>query len=102
MKRKHFFFGTVALILLFSSYVMYVNRNSKNMTIRQKILKAVYPALMALSGKKAKSFGNQTTPSPVSFYSLQTTANSGSLFNFSTLQGKKVLIVNGDPRFSRQ
>lgn len=88
----------IIIILLFliaaAGYVLIANRNSKNMNIRQKFLKAVYPAFMALSGKKAKAFGKENVQAPVSFYSLKPTANNGSEFDFAQLKGKKVLIVN--------
>jgi len=92
---------TLAVFLLlfvsFSVYVVIINRNSKQMTVRQKILKAVYPAFIWLTKKSAnqKSIAsvNKTTP-PVSFYSLKATAINGSAFDFGQLKGKKVLIVN--------
>lgn len=89
---------TIIIILLFivaaAGYVLIANRNSKKMNIRQKILKAVYPAFMALRGKKAKVFGKENVQAPVSFYSLKSTANNGSDYDFRQLKGKKVLIVN--------
>lgn len=83
-----------AVLLLLTAYVFYVNRNSKDMTIRQKLLKAFYPALMWVSGKKANQFGNEHAKAPVPFYSLKATTNSGTEFDFSQLKGKKVLLVN--------
>ncbi|TAL47659.1 MAG: glutathione peroxidase [Chitinophagaceae bacterium] len=67
------------------------------MTIRQKVLKAVYPALMwwtKVSGKNVTSLSNKKAQPPVSFYSLKDTMNNGKEFDFSTLKGKKVLLVN--------
>lgn len=92
---------TLYLLLLlcisFTAYVLIVNRNSTQMTFRQKILKAVYPAFMWLNKSAAKEKGilsnNKTTP-PVPFYSLTAITNSGQTFDFSALKGKKVLIVN--------
>lgn len=83
-----------AILLLLTAYVFYVNRNSNDMTIRQKLLKAFYPALMWVSGKKANQFGNEHAKAPVPFYSLKATTNSGTEFDFSQLKGKKVLLVN--------
>jgi glutathione peroxidase len=85
------------LLLTFVGYVMYANRNSKNMTLRQKILKAVYPALMwwtKMRGKNVTQLHNKEKQPPVSFYSLKETSNNGSAFDFSTLKGKKVMLVN--------
>jgi glutathione peroxidase len=86
------------LAIVFWGYVEIVNRNSKNMTYRQKILKAVYPAWMwwtRVMGKNDKAIDNQKHKQPVvSFYALTATANNGDLINFSAFKGKKVLVVN--------
>ncbi len=66
------------------------------MTGKQKIAKAIYPALMAITklfGGKEKSNPNAIAP-PVSFYNLQTIANDGKQMSFENLKGKKILIVN--------
>ena len=67
------------------------------MTIRQKILKAVYPLLIKFG--KLKGSGLQLTNmenvSPlVSFYDLKAQLNNGQYINFDVLKGKKVLLVN--------
>lgn len=86
------------LIAAFAVYVEIVNRNSSNMTYRQKILKAVYPAFMWLNkitGKKTKNMENTEIKKPLaSFYDLKATLNDGSELLFSSLKGKKVLLVN--------
>lgn len=64
------------------------------MTIRQKILKAIYPVFMWVSGKQAKQLGNKHAKASVSFYSLKAMANNGTEYNFTQLKGKKVLLVN--------
>lgn len=67
------------------------------MTIRQRLLKAVYPLFVWYSKKKGKNAGNiegKATAPPVSFYSLKGTAINGSEFDFASLKGKKVLLVN--------
>ena len=84
-------------IVVFTGYVIIVNRNSKNMTVRQKILKAVYPALMwwtKIRGSKSGKLENDKVVPPVSFYSLKDTLISGGTIAFDSLRGKKVLIVN--------
>ncbi|MBL7720381.1 MAG: hypothetical protein JNK98_00145, partial [Chitinophagaceae bacterium] len=45
-KLKRLIIVLLLLITVFVVYVEIVNRNSKNMTYRQKVLKAVYPAFM--------------------------------------------------------
>lgn len=84
------------LAIVFWGYLEIINRNSKHMTYRQKILKAIYPAWMwwtKLKGKNVTELSNQQKP-PVSFYSLKGTMNDGTELNFATLKGKKVLLVN--------
>ncbi len=68
------------------------------MTWRQSVLKTFYPLIM-LKGKlvgmrrSILSAPGLAVP-PVSFYSLKVTDNKGQLFDFGSLKGKKVLIVN--------
>lgn len=84
-------------LLVFFGYVELANLNSKHMTYRQKILKAVYPALMwwsRVTGTNKTELSNSTAQPPVSFYSLKGVLNSGNELDFSTLKGKKVLLVN--------
>jgi glutathione peroxidase len=67
------------------------------MTVRQKILKAVYPFFLWVKqkGTKEKSLQNSAMVAPpVSFYTLSVTLNNGKEFPFSLLKGKKVLLVN--------
>lgn len=95
-KLKRFFIVLLIIIAAFAVYVEIVNRNSKNMSYRQKVLKTVYPALMwftRLTGKNSKELSGTKQP-PVSFYSLKTTLNNGDTLDFSNLKGKKVMLVN--------
>lgn len=66
------------------------------MTLRQSILKLVYPLFVLLNKKNSnKVFKNtQQTPPPVSFYSLPLVLNNGNLLELDQLKGKKILIVN--------
>jgi glutathione peroxidase len=91
---KRFLYSVVLLLIALMAYVYFVNRNSPDMTIRQKLLKAFYPVLVWASGKKAKQFGNEHAKANVPFYSLKATANNGTEFDFTQLKGKKVLLVN--------
>ncbi|MEO8771416.1 MAG: glutathione peroxidase [Ferruginibacter sp.] len=104
---KYFFYFSIVLFISFCIYVIIVNRNSKQMTLKQKILKAVYPQLMWFSKKNAKTLApssNQNTISPVSFYSLEGELISGKPFGFDQLKGKKILLVNtaSDCGYTRQ
>ena len=79
-KLKRIAIILLLLIVVFVGYVEIVNRNSKNMTYRQKVLKAVYPLLMwwkNLKGKNTTHFAKQGVQPPVSFYSLKGNLNSG-------------------------
>ena len=85
------------LLVAFAGYVLYVNRNSKNMTLRQKVLKAIYPAWMwyaKLRGKNVTELSNKQKQPPVSFYSLKGILNNGDTLDFASLKGKKIMLVN--------
>ncbi|MBL0271562.1 MAG: glutathione peroxidase [Chitinophagaceae bacterium] len=67
------------------------------MTYRQKMLKAVYPALMwftKLTGKNTKGLSNKDVIPPVSFYTLAGVLNNGDTVSFNSFRDKKVLLVN--------
>jgi len=68
------------------------------MTVRQTVLKAVYPLLMSLNrllGKRSKVLVNKKNIQPFqSFYSLSVQLNNGSLLSFDSLRGRKLLLVN--------
>lgn len=94
---KRAFIVTLLLIIAFWSYVEIVNRNSINMTTKQKFLKAVYPMWMWFAGKKGvntTNLHNEQTKPAVSFYSLKDTAIDGTVFDFEKLKGKKIMLVN--------
>ena len=96
-KLKRIAIVLLILIAAFAVYVEIVNRNTKHMTYRQKVLKAVYPALMwwtKLRGKNTTRLLNEKTAPPVSFYSLKAVLNNGDTLDFSTLKGKKIMLVN--------
>ena len=68
------------------------------MTVRQTVLKAVYPLWMSLNrllGKRSKVLVNKKNIQPFqSFYSLSVQLNNGSLLSFDSLRGRKLLLVN--------
>lgn len=68
------------------------------MTIRQQILKWVYPVWLGftrLVGKNAKIMGNNEHKKPVtSIYDFQVELNNGQILDLSSLKGKKLLLVN--------
>ena len=98
MKKKLIRLAVITgiILLVFVVYVDVSNRNSKNMTYRQKVLKAVYPAWMwwtKLWGKNSSQLAQEKQP-VLSFYDLSATLSSGDTLSFSSLQGRKILIVN--------
>ncbi len=68
------------------------------MTLRQTLLKIIYPLLMKAGkwfGVKAKVVTTEDEIKPtMPFYDLKATANNGIQINFANFKGKKVLIVN--------
>ena len=67
------------------------------MTVRQKILKAVYPVWIWWAGRNEKTrkiLVNEKAVPVVSFYSLKDTSINGKAFDFEQLKGKKIMLVN--------
>ena len=68
------------------------------MTVRQTVLKAIYPVWMFISrafGKRSKVLINKKNVQPLqSFYNLSTQLNNGTILSFSSFKGKKLLLVN--------
>lgn len=97
-KLKRLIIVLLIMIVAFIGYVAIVNRNSKSMTYRQKVFKAVYPALMwvnKITGGRSKVMSNnkQATP-PLSLYDLSVQLNNGGELRLETFKGKKILLVN--------
>jgi glutathione peroxidase len=95
-KLKRFLIVITVLLGSFAIYVQIANRNSKNMTFRQKLLKTVYPAFIwitKLTRTNMEKLSNTKEP-VVSFYTLSDTLNNNTALNFEALKGKKVLLVN--------
>ena len=97
-KPKAVLIVLLILIIVFIGYVEIANRNSKQMTYRQKLLKAVYPALMwinKVTGRRSKVMDNTPTSAPSkSLYDLHVILNNGDTLKLATLKGKKILLVN--------
>jgi glutathione peroxidase len=68
------------------------------MTVRQTVLKAIYPLWMSfnrLFGKRSKVLANKKNIQPFqSFYSLSVRLNNGAFLSFDSLRGRKLLLVN--------
>jgi glutathione peroxidase len=69
----------------------------QGMSYRQSILKTIYPAIMWSSkaaGKKQIQWNQENKTPLVPIYSLTTKDINGKDFDFSTVKGKKILLVN--------
>jgi glutathione peroxidase len=67
------------------------------LTLRQRILKWIYPLLVVYKksrGKNQKIKLERNVVPLASFYNLSTVLNNGSELAFDSLRGKKILIVN--------
>ena len=66
------------------------------MTIKQRLIKLLYPLIMKAEKKETKNIQhNSNSVQPlVPFYSLESALNNKQPFPFSQLKGKKVLLVN--------
>lgn len=98
--RKRYVGLIVVVALLVSAFTYYtiVNRNSKDMSVKQKILKAVYPVFTSVTrlfGKNSEVLLNTEHIRPaVPLYDLSVKLNSGSELHLKDLAGKKILLVN--------
>jgi glutathione peroxidase len=92
---RKLFFITIALAAIFMLYVSMVN---PGMTVRQKIMKALYPAVTALSrmaGTNAdKVLNTGGVKPPQSVYDIPLTMIDGSQQTLAQFRGKKILVVN--------
>ena len=97
-KRRIWLVRTTAVLLfLIGSFILYVwivNRNSINMTARQKLLKAVYPITMWLTGNKNSTPMKEVIPSKTSIYKLTANLNNGDQVLLEKYKGKKIMLVN--------
>ena len=95
---KKLFIALLLFLIAFSGYVVIVTINVKDMTIRQRVLKAVYPAftwLNKITGKNSKVFTNESPASPPqSLYNLSIALNNGDSIPLANYKGKKLLLVN--------
>jgi glutathione peroxidase len=67
------------------------------MTLRQRIMKWIYPAIIFFSKLKKRNrilSNDKEIKSPASFYSLSVQLNNGQSIPFDQFKGKKVLLVN--------
>ena len=84
----------IAVGVLFTAALL---MKKKGMTYQQSVMKTLYPLVMLggrSSGKKEILINKEKVLPAISFYSLSAKDISGNDFNFASLKGKQVLIVN--------
>jgi glutathione peroxidase len=91
--RRFFIIVPLSLIMLFVCVIV-LNAKSQQMSIRQYVMRWVYPVLTSLSGKKAKRIAHEPVNAATDFYALEAQKNNGEKLSFSLLKDKPVLIVN--------
>jgi glutathione peroxidase len=94
--KKWLIAGLITCTLI-SAYVAFVNRNGKNMTIKQKIMKAVYPLISFFSNigsSESQMVKNENTMPAESLYHLPLELNNGQTVPLEKFKGKKLLLVN--------
>jgi glutathione peroxidase len=102
---------SLTVIISAGIYFILINRHSKAMTGKQKVMKAIYPLITGMTrlfGKNSDVFLNHENKAPVtSIFDLPITLNTGKQVNLKDLvakSGKKILIVNtaSDCGYTRQ
>jgi len=95
---KKWLIVVVLLLLTFWGYVELVNRNAKNMTLKQKILKVIYPVfskISKLNKNRNIAMNNTEHIQPAqSLYNIPVTLNNGNTISLEKYKGKKLLLVN--------
>jgi glutathione peroxidase len=95
---KKTFIIIISVAIIFFLYVAIVNMNTLNLTGRQKIMKAIYPAITfagRLFGMNADIIENKAGVKPiVSIYDITIELNDGSRQLLSFYKGRKILFVN--------
>ncbi len=94
-KMKGILIGSLILIAGVIVFVVTPTQKNKNMNFRQRTTKLFYPVIMKVSKSTILSnVGEQQIKPVVNFYSLGLQLINGTMLDFSTLKGKKIMIVN--------
>ena len=114
MKKVKYRKAKILLTILFVvilgsiSYFLIVNRNSKEMTGKQKVMKAVYPLITGLTrlfGKNSDILENHDRKTPGHLiFDIPVKLNGGGALNLHEFAGKKIMFVNtaSDCGYTRQ
>lgn len=78
-----------------TTYVAIKTRHDHHMTIRQRLMKTIYPLIMKGSSSKRQILLNKQQSAPFkNIYDYSVELTDGSLMSLSTLKGKKLMMVN--------
>ena len=92
---KGILIGSLILIAGVIIFVVTPTQKNKNMNFRQRATKMFYPVIMKVSKSTIlTNIGEQQIKPVVNFYSLGTQLINGTMLDFSTLKGKKIIMVN--------
>ncbi len=96
---NYFMRSIIKLFILFVvTLALFFVFKPKEMTLRQYILKSVYPIMMffgkVFPAKNAFLSNDKNIIPTTSFYNLKATSIDGKEISFSTFKGKKIMIVN--------
>ena len=95
--KKRILFLIIPVLLLFV-FLISMTLQYKEMTFRQKIMKAIYPVMAKITRLTGVNSKIEEPPLPVeppeSFYGLTLQLNDGRQLSLAELKGKTVLVVN--------
>ena len=89
------------ILLMFAitlwAYIEFDNRNTKKMTVRQKIMKAFYPVISYFNNVKRTEkmvLKNDSVSPAQNLFELPLNLNTGEVTTLSKYKGRKLLLVN--------
>ena len=95
---KKLYITVLSVAIVFFLYVAIVNRNTMDMSGRQKLLKAIYPVITSvgrLMGRNADNIENKHGAKPVQpVYDISIILNDGTAQPLAEFKGKKIMLVN--------
>jgi len=95
---KKLYITVLSVAIVFFLYVAIVNRNTMDMSGRQKLLKAIYPVITSvgrLMGRNADNIENKHGVKPVQpVYDINIILNDGTTKSLAEFKGKKIMLVN--------
>ena len=95
---KKLYITVLSVAIVFFLYVAIINRNTMDMSGRQKLLKAIYPVITSvgrLMGRNADNIENKHGVKPVQpVYDINIILNDGTTKSLAEFKGKKIMLVN--------